>query len=53
MGMYLLKEPFAKGDTTIFLYNQLIDTEGYNSLLGASYYKTDELATNIGVKYER
>lgn len=51
MGMYLLKEPFAKGDTTIYLYNQLRDTEHYNSLLGASYYNTQDLASNIGIKY--
>lgn len=51
MGLYLLKEPFKKDDTTIYLYNKLMDTEYYNSLIGASYYETEDLAANIGVKF--
>lgn len=51
MGMYLLKEPHAKGDETIFLYNHLMDTINYNPLLGAAFYDSANLAPNIGINY--
>lgn len=51
MGIYLLKEPFAKGDTTIYLYNHLRDTATYNPLKGTSYIDTKELASNIGIEF--
>lgn len=51
MGINFLKEPFTKGDSTIYIYNKLKDTKSYNPRLGATYYDTDVLAEKIGVKY--
>ncbi len=51
MGLYLLKESRNKDDETIYIYNHLMNTSSYNSLIGATYYDTSNLATNIGIKF--
>jgi len=51
MGIYRLREEHKKGDSTISLYNLLLSTDKYNSLLGANYYKTTELNKNVGIDF--
>ena len=51
MGMYLLKQPHNKGDAIISLYNHLMDTKNYNSLLGSTFYGTNDLSDKIGLTY--
>lgn len=51
MGINFLKEPYAKEDKNMSLYNQLMDTANYNPLLGASYYDTIPSSSNIGINY--
>lgn len=51
MGLYLLKIPYQQDSDSISIYNQLMDTKNYNSLLGASYYDTKNLADNIGINF--
>ena len=49
--MYLLKQPHNKGDAIISLYNHLMDTKNYNSLLGSTFYGTNDLSDKIGLTY--
>lgn len=51
MGINYLKEPYNQGNSNIFFYNQLMDTANYNPLVGASYYDTSKLSSNIGINF--
>ena len=51
MGLYLPKQGYNKDDHNIFIYNQMIDTDSYNSLIGSSYYNTKDLASNVGINF--
>ena len=51
MGLYLLKENYDKGNHSIYLYNQMLDTDRYDMLIGSSYYDTSDLSSNVGVKF--
>ena len=52
MGLYLLKENYDKENHSIYLYNQMLDTDHYDTLIGASYYDTSDLSSNVGVKFD-
>ena len=51
MGLYLLKENYDKENHSIYLYNQMLDTDRYDMLIGSSYYDTSDLSSNVGVKF--
>ncbi len=51
MGILFLKEPYQNGDQTVFFYNKLIDTDNYNPRIGATFYDTKNLASNVGINY--
>ena len=52
MGLYLLKENYDKENHSIYLYNQMLDTDHYDALIGSSYYNTSDLSSNVGVKFD-
>ncbi len=51
MGLYLLKENYDKDNHSLYVYNKMIDTDHYDALIGASFYNTNDLASNVGVRF--
>ena len=51
MGLYLIKDNYDKGSKIIPIYNQMINTDSYNPLIGSGYYNMNELADSIGISF--
>ena len=50
-GIYKVKEEYNLDSTNLYLYNYLENTKNYNKTEGATYYDTDYLPSNVGIKY--
>lgn len=51
MGIYFTKKDYDNDQKMFYLYNQMMDTDNYDPLIGASYYSTNQLATSIGIAF--
>ncbi len=51
MGLYLFKESYSEDSNRLYLYNQLMNTDSYDSRIGSGYYDTSELPSNVGIQF--
>lgn len=50
-GIYMLRESYEQDSDNIFIYNYLENTKNYKPLDGVLSYGSDNLDSNIGIRY--